>query len=78
LDRTKITSPACHSYSHQPQAFICDELTKGLSYDPASQVTRMTDPKGNQTNITYDAQGNPLTITDADNKGQEKGSGVFS
>jgi RHS repeat-associated protein len=33
-----------------------------------NQVTRITDPKGNQTNITYDAKGNPLTITDADNK----------
>jgi RHS repeat-associated protein len=31
-------------------------------------VTRVTDPKGNQTNITYDVKGNPLTITDADNK----------
>ncbi|MBP8153846.1 MAG: RHS repeat protein, partial [Nitrospira sp.] len=28
----------------------------------------MRDPKGNLTSITYDAKGNPLTITDALNQ----------
>jgi len=31
-------------------------------------VTSIRDPKGNLTSITYDAKGNPLTITDALNQ----------
>jgi RHS repeat-associated protein len=43
--------------------------TTSFLYEPVfNQVTRITDPKSNQTNITYDAKGNPLTIMDADNK----------
>ncbi|WP_413937141.1 RHS repeat-associated core domain-containing protein, partial [Nitrospira sp. BLG_1] len=43
--------------------------TTSFVYEPVfNQVTRITDPKGNQTNIAYDAKGNPITITDADNK----------
>jgi RHS repeat-associated protein len=43
--------------------------TTSFVYEPTfNQVTRITEPKGNQTNITYDVKGNPLTITDADNK----------
>ncbi len=31
-------------------------------------MTSIKDPKGNLTQIAYDAQGNPLTLSDADNK----------
>ena len=44
-------------------------VTTTFTYEPTfNQVTSIRDPKGNLTSITYDAKGNPLTITDALNQ----------
>ncbi|HRC42786.1 MAG TPA: hypothetical protein PLT27_01940 [Nitrospira sp.] len=43
--------------------------TTTFTYEPTfNQVTSIRDPKGNLTQIAYDAKGNPLTITDALNR----------
>jgi YD repeat-containing protein len=43
--------------------------TTTFTYEPTfNQVTSIRDPKGNLTQIAYDAKGNPLTITDALNQ----------
>jgi len=62
--------PACHSYSHQPQAFIFDELAEALPYDPASQVTQVlhqltaTSTQINQAAYAYNGVGNRTSLTD--------------
>jgi RHS repeat-associated protein len=43
--------------------------TTTFTYEPTfNQVTSIKDPLNHTTTITYDPKGNPLTITDADNK----------
>jgi RHS repeat-associated protein len=61
---------ARHSYSHQPQAFLCDEFAEGLTYDPASQVTQIlhqftaTNAQINQAAYAYNPVGNRTSLTD--------------
>ncbi len=50
-----------------PDGTTAGSVTSFL-YDAVGQLTRVTDPRGNQTNLTYTTAALIATVTDADNQ----------
>ncbi len=64
-----VSSP-CPPHAHRARTLTCDEMAKGLRYDPASQVTSIlhqltaTSSQINKADYVYNPVGNRSSLTD--------------
>ena len=58
-----ITSYVYDGYNQMTSATV-NNLTTTYTYNEQGRVTAITDPRGNKTNVEYNAAGNPKKITD--------------